>query len=140
MFTADLKDIDWSKVDLTKNDKRRHGYRKDCVWLHKSPIKKKWGGLQTYRRTVGISRNLLDEVGFEPGTELILLRHKDIFAFKKVNSHGQFKINAQHQIQNQPLYLELNGKTGANNMFDAFVHEGMIAFYAHKETEEKDER
>lgn len=147
MFTGDMKFINWRRVDLSKNDKRKITGRPNCVWLHKSPIKKKWGGTQQYRRIVGISKHLLDEVGFGPGTELILVRSKDLFAFKKVGSKGQFKINAQYQIQNQPLYLELSCHT-KNNMFDAFVHEGMIVFHAPvdnevdgmEEHEDEDER
>lgn len=129
MFTGDMKFINWRRVDLSKNDKRNRTGRPNAVWLHKSPIKSKCGGPQQYRRIVGISKHLLDEVGFDPGTELILVRSKDLFAFKKVGSKGQFKINAQHQIQNQPLYLELNCHA-KNNLFDAFVHDGMIVFHA----------
>lgn len=128
MFTGDMKFVNWRRVDLSKNNNRKRA-RQNAVWLHKSPIKSKWGGSQQYRRIVGISKHLLDEVGFGPGTELILVRSKDLFAFKKVGSKGQFKINAQHQIQNQPLYLELNCHA-KNNLFDAFVHDGMIVFHA----------
>ena len=129
MFTGDMKFINWRRVDLSKNDKRKRKGRPNAVWLHKSPIKSKCGGTQKYRRVVGISKHLLEEAGFGPGTELILLRSKDLFAFKKVGSKGQFKLNGSRQIQNQPLYLELSCHT-KNNMFDAFVHEGMIVFHA----------
>ena len=129
MFTGDMKFINWRRVDLSKNDKRKRTGRQNAVWLYKSPIKKKFDGTTQYRRIVGISKHLLDEAGFCPGTELILVRSKDLFAFKKVGSKGQFKINSQNQIQNQPLYLELSCHTKIN-MFDAFVHEGMIVFHA----------
>lgn len=128
MFAGDMKFIDWEKVDLSKNGGRQdRSARRNSVWLRKSRINKL--GVPKYRRIVGISKHLLDEVGFGSGTELILLRNKDIFAFKKVRSHGQFKINAAGQIQNQPLYLELMSKA-KDNVFDAFAHDGMIVFHA----------
>lgn len=130
MFTGEMKFINWRRVELkpAESDHRREKY-KNRVWLTKSKIKTKNDGTVQYRRVVGISRHLLDEVGYGPGTELILVRSKDLFAFRKVGSKGQFRINNQYQIQNQPLYLELSCHT-KNNVFDAFVHDGMIVFHA----------
>lgn len=138
MFTGEMKFINWRRVELkpVERDTRKSKY-KNRVWLVKSEFKTKAGN-KSYRRVVGISRHLLEEAGYGPGTELILVRSKDLFAFRKVGSKGQFRINNQWQIQNQPLYLELSCHT-KNNIFDAFVHDGMIVFHAQTGEEVKED-
>lgn len=140
MFTGEMKFVNWRRVELKPTKREQHHNRRNSVWLHKATLKPKADGTERYRRVVGISRHLLEEVEYIPGTELILVRSKELFAFKKVRSKGQFKINSAWQIQNQPLYLELSCHT-KNNMFDAFVHDGMIVFHApvDKETDELEE-
>lgn len=139
MFTGEMKFVNWRRVELkpVERDFRRNKY-KNRVWLTKNKLTPKDDGIERYRRIVGVSRHLLDEAGYGPGTELILVRSKDLFAFKKVGSRGQFRINNQWQIQNQPLYLELSCHT-KNNVFDAFVHDGMIIFHAQTNEEVKEE-
>ena len=35
MFTGDMKFINWRRVDLSKNDKRKRTGRPNAVWLYK---------------------------------------------------------------------------------------------------------
>lgn len=140
MNLGELKFINWRRVELKQPYNYKHGGSgnekyKNRVWLIKSRIANKE---DKYRRCIGISRHLLNEANFGPGTELILVRSKDLFAFKRVNSKGQFRINKMWQIQYQPLYLELMSHT-KTNMFDAFIHDGMIVFHEHIAEETKEE-
>ena len=87
MFTGEMKFVNWRRVELkpVERDFRRNKY-KNRVWLTKNKLTPKDDGIERYRRIVGVSRHLLDEAGYGPGTELILVRSKDLFAFKKVGS------------------------------------------------------
>ena len=138
MNPGELKFINWRRVELKQPEGHRGGVRnkyKNRVWLSKTKVPNREN---QYRRVIGVSRDLLKEVGFGPGTELILVRSKDLFAFKKVGTKGQFRINNTWQIQNQPLYLELMSHT-QTNQFDAFVHDGMIVFHEHISEDNKEE-
>nr|DAH12855.1 MAG TPA: antitoxin [Caudoviricetes sp.] len=127
MFTGDFKFRNWEKVDIKP---RREHTQEGKVWLTKADYGK---NKKNIHRVVHINKCLLDEAGFKPGTELILVKSGKFLAFKKVNTEGQFKINSSLTIQNQPLYLELyaRGRWEPNEPmeFQAIVNDGMIIFY-----------
>lgn len=133
MHTGEMKFVNWRRVDLKKPTRRNK--RANKVWLTKHMVH---DNPSVYQRLVHIDTRLLSAVGWDAGTELILVRSGKLYGFKKVNAKGQFKLNKNLVVQNQPLYLELKSHIKDSNMeFDAFVHDEMIIF--HEPTKSKGE-